>query len=199
VPTVNVASAGAPASATNFAVYAGLYPDNLALQQATRTTTALGSTYTLVYPLTNSIGANRAASNVNSNILGIAMHDSAAEWAQGIGGALTAGTLTSRLGSWGNPAPLSDLTPIQALIAKLSSGTPIEISLKQAWSGALIGSTAGLTLDTTQQAAGVFIADTTATTCLTIDGIAGGAEVDDGGGVGDTGSRIIARITTGTI
>lgn len=198
-PTVTVAVAGAPTGTTNFATYVGLYPGSEALQDTTTTTTATGSAFTIPWPFTNSKGVNRAASNVNSSIAGLALHDSAAIFQSGIGGSGTAGGPGNLLGYWVNPPPLGPPDPLQDLVASLMSPAIIEISLKQPYYTALNGTTCGFTLDTSQQAAGIFIADTTATTALTILGAIGGAESDVGGGPGDTGTRIKAIVSTGAI
>lgn len=187
VPTVNVASAGAPGAATNFACYASVVQGAETLQQASKTTTALGATFTLANPLINPSGIGRAASNANSGICGLTLHDSAALYASGIGGSNTAGGIANLLGTWGNPPPLGGPDAQQALVASLVNGQPIEISLKQPWLSSLEGAAAGLTLDTSQQAAGVFIADTTATACLTIL-----ERLDLGGNPLDTGARLRA-------
>lgn len=198
-PTVTVSATGQPTGTTNFATYVGLYPGSEALQDTTRTTTATGSAFTVPWPFTNSIGVNRAASNVNSSIAGIALHDSAEIFQSGIGGSATAGGPAQLLGTWSNPPPLGAPDPLQDLVASLVAPAVIEISLKQPYYTSLNGTTAGFTLDTTQQAAGIFIADTTATTAITILGAIGGAQSDVGGGPGDTGTRIRAIVSTGAI
>lgn len=194
VPTVNVASAGAPAAATNFAAYIGVYSGGEALQQATKTTTALGATFNAAYPLTNNTGANRAASNVSANIVGIALHDSAAIYAQGVGGSATAGGLGNLLGTWVNPPPLGGIDPQQCLVAKLTNNVPLEISLKQAYYPALIGAAVGLTLDTS----GYFVADTTATAVAKIVNHPAGVTTDVGAN-GDTFARVQVLFTSGVI
>lgn len=198
-PTVTVAAAGAPSGTTNFATYVSVYPGGEALQDTTRTTTATDSAFTIPWPFTNSKGVNRAASNVNSSIVGLALHDSAALFQSGIGGAGTSGGPANVLGTWSNPPPLGAPDPLQDLAASLVAPAIIEISLKQPYYTSLNGTTAGFTLDTAQQAAGIFIADTTATTAITILGAIGGAQSDVGGGPGDTGTRIRASVSTGAI
>ncbi len=146
VPSITVLSANAPSGATNFAVYAGIYSGGEALQQATRTTTALGTAFTLAYPLTNNFGVNRAATNPSANIVGIAMHDSASIYVDGVGGSATA-NIGSPLGTWANLAPLGPPDPLQALVAKVTNSVPVDIALAQAWYPSLIGSTVGLALD----------------------------------------------------
>lgn len=187
VPQVTVASAGAPAGATNYAVYASVMEGAETLQQATKTTTALGANFTLPNPLINPSGITRAASNANSGIAGLTLHDSGALYATGVGGSNTAGGINQLLGTWGNPPPLGGFDAAQALVVPLILSQAVEISLKQPWTSGLSGSQAGLTLDTSQQAAGVFIADTTATACLTIL-----ERLDLGGAVNDTGARVRA-------
>lgn len=153
VPTVSVASAGAPAAATNFAAYIGLLPGQELLQQASKTTTALGATFTAANPLTNFVGINQCATNDNANIVGIALHGSNAIWAPQAG---PVGNNASLLGGWANPAPLNSIEPAKVMVAQLLVGTPFEISVKQPWYDGMAGTTFGLTLDSTS---GYFVAD----------------------------------------
>lgn len=195
VPTVNVAAAGAPGAATNFAAYASTVEGGETLQQATKTTTALGTTFTIPNPLINQAGLVRAATNSNASIAGLTLHDSAAVYATGIGGSLTAGGPGNLLGTWGNPPPLAPGDPAQALVVSLVNGQPIEISLAQPWLASMQGTTAGLLLDTSQQAAGVFVADTSqANKVLTILD-----RLDLGGSLMDTGARVRAIFNSGVI
>ena len=200
VPAITVASAGAPAAATNFALYVGVFSGSECLQQATKTTTALGSAFNVPWTLTNSQGVNNGASNMNSGIVGIAMHDSAATYGPafggvgggGIGGSFTGGAIQSQLGTWANPPPVGPPDPQQALFLSVANQVPVEISLKQAFYGpSTIGSAFGLTLDTTS---GYFVADTGATGCGTIVDKVWGSTADVGG-TGDTYSRVIVQFT----
>ena len=149
-PSVTVASAGAPAGATDFAAYIGLSPTSLALQQATKTTTALGSAYVATSPLTNYTGAFRVATNVASNIAGIAIDDSGALLFGGYSGSFTAGTVTSLFGSSNSMQPLMATDAPLNMINGLGNGAQIEMNLNTAsgaFTQALISQTAGITLD----------------------------------------------------
>lgn len=200
VPKITVASAGAPGSATDWALFAGLFSGSECLQQATTTTTALGSSFTMPWTLTNSQGVNNGASNMNSGIVGLAMHDVAATYGPafgttnaggGIGGSFTGGAIGNELGTWANPPPLGPPDPQQALVLSVANQVPVEISLKQAYYNVLIGSSVGITLDSTS---GYFYADTGATACGTISDKVWGSPADVGG-VGDQYGRILMTFT----
>jgi hypothetical protein len=197
VPSVNVAAAGAPAGATNFAYYVALISGSEALQQATRTTTALGATFTTPYPFTNSTGVNRATNTASTvPIVGIAQNDVAAVYATGVGGSFVAGGPGNVLGTWGNPYPLGQQDPVQTIVVSLAGNQPIEISLKQPWSNALIGATAGIVTDATT---GFHILDTTqANKLFTIQAKVTGSNADVGV-VGDVNSRVQAFVNAGAI
>lgn len=151
-PGITVSSTGEPAGTTNFAAYVGLLPNYLSLQQATKTTTATGSQFNVAYPLTNSQGANEGATNLSSGILGIAAHASNETYFDGYGGSFTAGNPGSRLGSTNTIAPLTPTEAPLAYVIGLGGGQLYEFNLNTA-SGAfspyLIGTTAGMTLDST--------------------------------------------------
>lgn len=70
--TVTVPTAGAPAAATGWTLYVGLVSGG---EWSQVTGTSLGSPATVPYPLTNSVGANRATTNASGSILGIAVDD----------------------------------------------------------------------------------------------------------------------------
>ena len=163
-PNINVVAAGAPAGATNAGVYAGLYSGGETLQQATRTTTALGTGFAIPATLINQSGLVRAASNSVAALAGLALHDSAAVYAKGIGGSGYGGP-NNPLGVWANPAPLGPGDALQALVASFAGGQIIEMSLVQPFYPAIVGSAFGLTLDATSN---FFVADTGATGCGTI-------------------------------
>jgi hypothetical protein len=193
--SVNVSATGAPSGTTNFAAYVATYSGGEALQQASKTTTATGSAFSISYPLTNSIGANRATTNASANIIGLAMADSAAQYVTGEGGSFTAGGPANLLGTWGNPAPLGPQDPQQTLVAKVGNGQPIEISLLQAWNNSLIGTSAGLLLTS----AGYFVLDNTQSNkIITITDKIYGVP-SDVGVAGDTYARVKAVFTSGTI
>lgn len=189
VPSINVLSAGAPASAVTFAVYAGIYEGGEILQQATKFTTALGTPFVLSSPLVNSLGLNRAPSAVLTAtvITGIALADSASQYALGIGGAFNVGGPGNLLGAWGTPPTLGPLDPSQGLVASLTNGTPLEISLAGiAWSNALVGQSVGLALDATS---GYFVANTSGNAVATIINKPFGSNADVGQ-VGDINTRV---------
>ena len=194
--SVNVASAGSPTGSTNFAVYVSQYEGGEVLQQASRTTTALGAAFTVAISgsLVNSIGTNRCLSSSSTLIQGIALHDSAALYALGAGGSFTAGNIPNLLGAWMPPPTLGPIDPSQALVVSLLNNQPFEISLVQPWNNALIGSAVGITL----QSNGYFAADTTATAFGVIQSKSVGVP-SDVGGVGDTFSRVVCIATSGVI
>lgn len=199
VPTVNVASAGAPAAATNFAAYIGLLPGNLSLQQATKTTTALGSTFTAAYPLTNSQGANKCATNVSSGILGIAQTDSNALYFSGIGGSMTAGQASSLLGATNTVAPLTPQEAPYLYVTGLGYGQLVEMNLNQntALTLNLIGSTAGINIDSTTGFP--TIDPTQSNKIFTITDFRQGVFIGPtaSGTLGDLGARVIGYFNSG--
>lgn len=147
VPSISVSATGAPAGATNFATFNGIFSGGEALQQATTTTTALGAAFTVPYPLVNSTGLQRCiTNNAATNLAGLVMHDSAATYVDGIGGSFTA-NIGTPLGTWMPPPPLGPADPLQSLVAKFTNGQPIEVSLRQAYYPSLIGTTCGLYID----------------------------------------------------
>ena len=192
--SVNVTATGAPAGATNYAVYVSQYEGGELLQQATKTTTALGTAFTVPASLVNSVGLNIAPTGSNTSIAGIALHDSQSLWATGVGSGFLAGGISNLLGAWANPPPLAPIDPSQALVASLINGQPFEISLLQPWSNALVGTPAGITLD----ASGWHVADTTAATFFTITGKSVGV-LTDVGMLNDTYTRVTAVATSGVI
>lgn len=145
--SIAVAAAGAPAAATNFAMYESVYEGGELLQQATKTTTALGAAFTSPVPLTNSVGINQAPTNATTTIVGIALHDSQSLWATGVGGAFTAGGISQLLGAWMPPPTLGPIDPSQGLVCSLVNAQPFEACLVQPWSNAFIGSAVSLVLD----------------------------------------------------
>lgn len=209
-PIVQVNTAAQPSTTTNFALYAGFSPSNLALQQATTTTTATGSSFTISVPLVNSAGVAQGATNMSSNIAGIAIHGSDQAFAPpmigGIGGSVLAGLASQAVGTWANPSPIgSSQDPGQALVISLANGVPFEISLVQGYTDALLQQTAGFNLDATT---GIFTADTTqAAKPITIQTHPFGASLAGTsasyqnalGGVGDTGARVTCILNSGTI
>lgn len=188
VLTINVASAGAPAAATNFAAYVSTVPTLECLQQATRTTTALGATFTCANPLTNSYGISGAATNVASGLIGIAASDSNAAFFSGIGGSASVGN-ASVFGALANYPPLDSIGAMAIPICKLA-GSLWEFSLVQPYSPALDRTTAGITLDATT---GFYVVDTSQSNkIVTIQGASSGPSPFFGS-VNDTGARV--RVT----
>lgn len=194
-PTISVASSGAPAAATDFAAYVSLYSGGEALQQASKTTTALGATYTVAYPLTNSIGANRSVTNPSGSIWGLAQSNSNDVFFSGIGGSSTVNDASLFGASLGPPLVPAE---VQQLYVIALGGQPVQINLSQAyaWTYSLVGTTVGLTLDTTS---GFFYADPAAgnkvaTITGNVSGVLMGANYP--GGPGDFGARVIIQMTT---
>lgn len=190
VPNLTVASAGAPAAATNWAVYAAYIPSYEALQQATRTTTALGSAFALANPLTNYTGAIAAASSTNSGIIGVAAADSNANFFSGAGGSTAVGN-TSNFGATQSFPPLDSIGALAVPIIKLQTCV-LEMSLVQALYPALVGTAVGITLDATT---GWHVADTSATACGTIQSFVTGPPGMFGQPSGDTGARVRVLFT----
>lgn len=194
VPTVSVSSTGAPSGATQFAVYLGVTPTSYAKQGSS---TNLGSTVTAAYPLTNSIGANRAAASSNSNILGMAVCDSDATFGAYPGGSLSTGKANlfgasqSFEPGWDNSSfRLPVIVPNQGLIA---------INLVQPWFTSLIGAAVGLNIDTSTSVltgSNYFVADTTQTQIGTIKGK---VAIPGGGTIGDTGARVLIQFLTSVL
>jgi hypothetical protein len=192
LPSVNVTATGAPAGATTYAFYAGLYPGQYMRQSAV---TALGTATALTYPLTNSVGLNQAASNVSSGIIGMADCDSDAYYAGVLGATAGGSQQTSKRSLFGatqSYGPGFDYYPFALPVVKLQSGL-IEASIVQAWNPALIGSSVGWTLNTVT---GYFTADTTATAAGTIQGLSSQPFQGD---VGDFFARVLVLPTQSTL
>lgn len=196
VPAVNVITTGTvqpPAGAVTYAVYVGLFPGYEALQQATKYTTAIGTAFTIPFPLTNNMGLSAAASNANAHLFGMAVDDSDGVFYNGSGGAASVGN-QSLFGSSMTQGPLTGNEAFFRYVYKLQNQL-LEMSLIQAWSPALAGTAAGITLDPTT---GIYVVDTTATAC----GIIGQAEPGPQsfqGGPGLTGSRVQFTFNTGLV
>lgn len=193
--SVQVNTAGAPAAATNFAVYVSTYESGELLQQANKLTTALGAAFTVPFPLVNAVGVQRAAAGTNTNIVGISMHDSQSVWAMGVGAGFTAGNISNLLGAWMPPPTLGPIDPSQMLVASLINAQPFEISLIQPWTSAMIGAVAGLNIDPTT---GWFVADTTQATFFTIVDKVFGSPADVGG-INDINVRVKCVATSGVL
>ena len=197
VPAINIlATTGtipAPPGAVTWAAYVGLFPGYEALQQATKYTTAIGTAFTIPFPLTNNMGLSAAASNANAALFGMAVDDSDAVFFSGVGGSLNVGN-QSLFGATMTQAPLTASEAFYRYVYKLQNQL-LEMSLVQAWSPALAGTNAGITLDPTT---GFYVVDTTATAC----GVIGQQEYGPAafqGGPGLTGSRVQFTFNVGLV
>ena len=120
----------------------------------------------------------------------------------GYGGSFTAGNPGSRLGSTNQLPPLTpDEAPLGYALT-LGNGTILEMSLNSAsggWSPLLIGTTAGLTLDSTT---GWFTVDTSQSNKVcTIVGQRPGVYIGPtaSGNPGDTGVRVLVQFTSSSL
>jgi hypothetical protein len=200
LPTIVVASAGAPAAADHFVVYMGLSPGSLSMQQAALTTTALGATFTAANPLTNSVGWNRSVTNPSANIVGLACDASNENFFDGTGGSFNVGP-GSRLGADTSVPPLTPFEAQGAYVIGLGGGTTIEMNLinTTAYYPSLLGTTAGIALDSTT---GFFIVDPAQSNkTVTIVGQRDGVYIGptSPGTVGDLGARVIVQFTSGLL
>lgn len=198
VPNITVASAGAPTGATGFSSYLGLYPGQYFRQNAA---VALGSAAAAAYPLTNFQGANRGATNLSANILGLAQTSSDATFFAGIGGAISAGQNSSQLGSTNTVQPLVPSDAYQLYVTGLGYGQLIELNLNQntALSQGLLGTTAGLTLDSSS---GIWTVDPTQSNKIfTISEFRQGALIGPtgSGSYGDLGARVVGFLNSGLL
>jgi hypothetical protein len=214
VPTVSVASGGsAPSGATGFNTYVGVYPANEFLQNSSAT--SLGSTFTVVYPLTNCQGANRGLTNLTGSILGMAQSDSTATF-----GAYSGGSYVSDQLAFGSTSDFPPLTPAelyQLYVIDLRL-VQLEISLSQAYGfyNSLQGTTVGLNWANATGGGTIVIADPAqANKVATIVDLAqgvppllispatasGGTAQGPGitGNPGDYGGRVIVRFTGTTL
>lgn len=198
LPTVSVAAAGAPAGATNFAAYLGLQAGYPSLQQASRTTTALGATFTATNPLANSSGWNRSVTNPNAGLVGMAVAASNENFFDGAGGSFNIGA-GSRTGANATMPPLAPTDVNLFYVAGLGQGQLFEINLSQAvaFYPSLVGTTAGLALDATS---GFWFADPNGSNKILniVDyrpGVATGPT--NQGTIGDGGTRIVIEFNSG--
>jgi len=191
--TITVPSAGAPAAATGWSLYVGLVQGN-EWQQVTGT--GLGSAATIPYPLTNSIGANRAANDAHTNILGLAVDDYDVYYAPNQGSPGTSNR--SPFGIDVTAPPSGFLEQYQAKVWLLSAGQRFEMSVLQPYPVAQFG-TFGLLYESTG-GANAFVADNTQTDKpLTYVGKVQGPTnptYDSVGTNGDTGWRGIFTIAS---
>jgi len=188
--SVNVSAAGAPVGATNYAAFVGLYPQNEVLQQASLTTTALGTAFSISNPLVNNRGIAQAATAANSNILGMAVNSSQAIFYSGSGGSLAVNE-QSLFGVSQGQQPLQPNESFLIYVIKLQNSVLLEMSLTQAWSPALLGTAVGIRQDA---ATGWYVADTAQTACGTIIGESDGPPTILGQ-AGDVGKRVLVTFT----
>lgn len=196
--TVTVPTAGAPSAAADFALYVGTVNGQEWQQVAS---TALGSAATVPYPLTNYNGANRAATNQSTNIIGLAADDFDVTYARlASGGDPGAGYSNRALfGNDETQPPSGSYEQYQGYYYSLS-GLTFEINLVQAWNYGLLQTTAGLLYSASYN---TFAADTSQSNkVLTIVGKASGLDnpnYESLGDVGDTGARVICRFNSGLL
>lgn len=198
VPSITVAAAGAPGTATGFSTYLGLVPGQYIRQN---TATALGSPANATYPLTNFIGANRGATNLSANILGLAQSASDATFFAGIGGSISAGQNSSQLGATNTIQPLVPSDAAQLYVTGLGYGQYVEFNLINtvALQVGLLGTTAGITLDS---GSGTFVVDPSQSNKIfTIaefrQGVYQGPTAS--GTLGDLGARIVGFFNSGLL
>jgi hypothetical protein len=195
LPTVNVSATGAPAGATSYAVYLGYQPNTWYRQSAV---TALGTGTATTYPLTNSVGINKAAAGVSTGILGMADCDSDAYYG-GILGATAGGSQNtgkrSLFGATQSFSPGWTNDPFALPITKLQSGI-IELNLVQAFYPSLVNTAVGFNIDPVTNT-GYFVADTTQTAAGIITDIAYGPSYR--GNVGDVGARVRVRLNAAAV
>lgn len=194
VPTVSVASAGHPGSADHFAAYMGFSPNFLSLEQATKTTTALGATFTPAASYANIAGYATAPTGQSTGIVGIATADSDAMFFRGGGGSFNVGGAQDPLGADITLPPLAPYEAQGVYIQSAGFGAIYEMNLIQStpWSDYLRYTQAGITLDPTT---GFHVVDPAQTACLQIVGQLSGAQIGPtaSGGVGDQGTRILVQ------
>ncbi len=181
VPSVEVIALGAPAGATGFNVYAGLFPRIWYRQTVA---TALGVTSNLAYPLTNYTGAQPIVAGSSANILGLALC-----YSDQIIDPLSAAP--GRRTPYGATMSTAPLMPDNAVLpyARAGYGT-FELNLVQAYASGLVGVAIGLNIDALT---GLPVWDTTQTQCAVITEQAFGQYQGVGG---DTFARVYGRFLT---
>jgi len=193
--SVNVIAATAPSGTTNYGAYVGVYPQSEVLQQATKTTTATGTAYSIAFPLVNSVGITRAATNQATNIVGLAVNSSLADYFSGPGGSFQVNE-NSLFGATNSYPPLQPAEVYLGYAVKLQFNQLIQISLVQQYTPALIGTTAGIAI----QSNGFFAADNTQSNkVLTIYGSVDGVASLVGNGTETSGKRVLAYFNQGLI
>jgi len=183
VPTVSVSAVGAPALATQFNLFAGLYPRQWFSQVRN---TALAGTATIVYPLTNFTGIYPTVAGDATNLVGFA----ASAFDQVFD---PLGAFPGRREPYGATMSTDPLMGTNAIwpVESLGSGQ-FELNLIQSYNGQ-IGAAVGLNID---PVSGLPVWDTTQTQVATISGFANGPFQ---GGLGITYSRVYARFLSTVI
>ena len=189
-PRITVAATGAPATTTSFRAYAGFQPNSWYLQG---TDTAFAANYSFVYPLTNSVGVNRAAAGISTNIVGLADCDSDAYYAGPLGATAGGSQATGKRSLFGatqSYAPGWTNDPFALPVTKLQSGQ-VEMCLTQPYSNALLYAAVGFNIDPLTNT-GYFVADTSQTAAGTIQAFV--QPIGYGGDVGDQNARVIVQV-----
>ena len=196
--TLTIPSAGAPAAATNFAVYIGVISGGEFQQVAS---TALGSAASIPNPLTNYNGVIQAATNANTNIVGFAESDYDVTYAPRAGSPGPGYSNRDLFGIDATRPPLGWLEQYQVGYYKVNANQQLfEASLVQAWYPSLLGTTAGILLSATYSCHAVD--NSQSNKVITIVGKVQGPDnttYGSVGDVGDTGARVICRFNSGTI
>lgn len=159
MPTIQVNSAGAPAAATNFAAYVGVAPQGELLQQTTKTTTALGSAFTVPNPLTNNVGVAACAAGQATNIVGMARNDWDAMYYSGVAGQINNRSLFGANRSISPLAPLNEI--LQVYVTSLRT-IDLAMNLVQTFLPS-VNFAVGLNVDPSSNATGWMVADTSET------------------------------------
>lgn len=188
-----------PAGITDFALYVGILPNGEWQQVAS---TALGSAATVpAYPLTNNIGANRAATNQANKVIGFAVENYDVTFANRQGSGGQAGNSYRALFGQDQSGPIGvGFEQYQGYYIDLSNQS-IVISLVQPYFPSVLQSTGGLLYNTTAQC---FQLDTSQSNkILTITGKYGQTNANPGfdpvGQIGDTNALVIARFNSGLL
>lgn len=196
--SVNVTSAGGT-GAGYYSAYASYTEGSEVLQTATTGRIAI-NTPTLIFNSTTklvySTGLQQCPAAANTNITGLALHDSQSLWAYGVGGSYTAGGISQLLGAWMPPPTLGPVDPQQALVVSALNNQVFEVSIQQTWTNALIGSAVGILLDATS---GYMAFNTSAANKPAIIVSKAFGAPSDVGGVGDTNVRANIIFTSGVI
>jgi hypothetical protein len=186
MPQVNVVAAGAPAAATSYNYYVGLFPQTEVKQNGAIVT--LGTATTVPNPLTNTAGINQAVTN-QAIIYGLAVNSSLATYYSGTGGSFAVNE-HSLFGATTSQPPMNPAEVYMGYVIKLFPYLPVEISLINtvAWSQMLVGTQVGLTLDA---ATGWFVADPTQSNKVATIVQSSDGDFRTLGQAGDYGKRVL--------